>query len=185
MLRIHLFGLPHLTVDGEPLKFAARPRSWPLLGYLLLHQQQAVPREPVAFALWPDDTEEEARANLRRHLNEIQKNLPPEPLGRPWIVTEGATIRFNPNAEYWLDIAEFERLGGARDTLAAAADLYTGDLLENVADEWIYAERERFRSAYLTMLGQLIQARRGGSSRPTSGRQPKRPKRHRHPSPVS
>jgi DNA-binding SARP family transcriptional activator/tetratricopeptide (TPR) repeat protein len=161
VLRIHLFGVPHLTAGGEALKFAARPRSWPLLGYLLLHRQQAVPREPVAYLLWPDDTEEEARANLRRHLNEIHKNLPPESAGRPWIVTEGATIRFNPDAEYWLDIAEFERLGGARDTLAAAADLYAGDLLENVTDEWIYAERERFRSAYLTMLGQLIQAQRG------------------------
>jgi DNA-binding SARP family transcriptional activator/energy-coupling factor transporter ATP-binding protein EcfA2 len=160
LLHIHLFGIPQLVVDGEPLKFAARPRTWPLLGYLLLHRHQAVPREPTAFLLWPDDTEEEARANLRRHLNELQKHLPPAPPDRPWVVTEGATIRFNPDAQYWLDAAEFERLTSSPGTLAEAVGLYRGDLLENVADEWVYSERERYRGAFLSALGQLIQQKR-------------------------
>lgn len=48
-------------------KFSAPPKTLPLLAFLLLHSDQPVNRETLAFTLWPDETETNARANVRRH----------------------------------------------------------------------------------------------------------------------
>ena len=76
-LAIHLFGKPSLLVDATPVRFAAPPKTFPLLAYLLLHRAQPVDRQQIAFALWPDDPEASGRTNLRRHLHHLQRALPP------------------------------------------------------------------------------------------------------------
>ncbi len=89
MLRVHLFGRPRLLLDEIALPLASRPKVVPLLAYLLLHRGAALPRQAVAGALWPDDPEDGARANLRRHLNYLQHVLPPAAADRPWVVAGG------------------------------------------------------------------------------------------------
>ena len=157
MLRIHLFGPLRLLVDDAPWKFAAPPKAAPLLAYLLLHRgEQPLAREALAFTLWPDDPEPGARANLRRHLHQLQRALPPAPADRPWLISEATTIQWNPAADYWLDVAEFERLSQTEAATAEAAPLYTGDLLENVYDDWLFYERERLRDLYFAGLTSLV-----------------------------
>src|ERR1700738_633559 len=77
ILRVQLFGRPRLSLDGVALSASGRPKVVPLLAYLLVHRAAPVPRRTVANALWPDDAEDEARANLRRHLNSLHALLPP------------------------------------------------------------------------------------------------------------
>lgn len=155
-LVIHLFGQPKLLLDSTPIKFNAPPKTLPLLAYLLLHRRQALERQSAAFALWPDDSESAARANLRRHIHQLQNALPPAAPERPWLLGDSRTIGWNPQADFWLDVAEFERLGGHPDHLEAAAACYTGELLEPIYDDWVFFERERLLNQYFDILTRLV-----------------------------
>jgi DNA-binding SARP family transcriptional activator len=160
-LHIHLLGQPRFFYAHEPFKFVARPKVLALLAYLLLHRVGPLSREKVAFTLWDEDSEEEARANLRRHLPLLHSALPPGQPEAPWIVADADTVQWNPLAPAWLDVAEFERLAAAPSGRAEAADLYTGELLDTSYDEWVFAERDRLRNVYLTLLGALLIECRG------------------------
>ena len=155
-LIIHLFSQPKLLLDSTPVKFNAPPKTLPLLAYLLIHRRQALERQNIAFALWPDDSESAARANLRRHLHHLQNALPPAPPERPWILGDSRTIGWNPHADFWLDVAEFECLGGQPDHLEEAAACYLGDLLETIYDDWVFFERERLLNQYFDLLTRLV-----------------------------
>ncbi len=156
MLRIHLFGQPRFLADGQPFRLAAPPKTLPLWAYLLLHASQPIGRDTLAFALWPDESEANARANLRRHLHHLQRALPAAPPRHPWLLSDAKTVRWNPAADYWLDVSQFEQAGSTVDDLASAVALYTADLLENVYEDWLFAERERLRNLYVAHLDRLI-----------------------------
>src|SRR5947209_11911603 len=128
MLRIHLFGQPHISSEDKPLRFVALPKTWPLLAYIMMHRDRPIERQTLAFTLWPDDSESGARANLRRHLQELRRTLPQAAPGAPWLLVNYKTVQWNSEADYWLDTMEFERLAGASDSLAEAVALYKGDL---------------------------------------------------------
>lgn len=170
ILRIHLFGEPRLLVDEQPFRFSAPPRTFPLLAYLLLHRDRPVNRQQIAFALWPDEPESGARANLRRHLHHLRHALPPGPEGLPWLLLEDAGVQWNPQAPFWLDVAEMERLAGCPDTLEQAVQLYRGDLLETVYDDWVFPRREELRELYYSCLERLISRHRSGRDYPTAVR---------------
>jgi DNA-binding SARP family transcriptional activator len=160
-LSVGLFGGVRFAFDTEPWRFSAPPRTLPLLAYLILHRTKAVARESAAFALWPDDDESTARANFRRHLLYLRNALPEPPPGRPWILSDGrATVQWNPDAACRIDAVEFERLSADDASIAAAAELYAGDLLEDLSDDWIIAERERLRDLQVSNLSKLIVAAR-------------------------
>jgi predicted ATPase/DNA-binding SARP family transcriptional activator len=155
MLRIHLFGQLRVFLDQTPLKLSAPPRAIPLWAYLLLNREALVTRESLALLLWPDEPRAEARANVRRHLYHLQRALPPAPAGQPWILSDGDTVRWNPQADAWIDVVAFEQLGAREDGLQEAAALYAGDLLAQLYDEWLFYERERLRYVYHTFLERL------------------------------
>jgi DNA-binding SARP family transcriptional activator len=152
-LRIGLLGQPHFALGDVAFKFSARPKCVPLLAYLLLHRVRPVPRDTLAFLLWADDTEEDARAKLRRHLNHAQNALPEAPVA--WILADSETVQWNPETNFQLDVDEFERLL-ATEARAQAVTLYAGDLLESLGDEWLLSSRERLRSLYLRALAELV-----------------------------
>ncbi len=113
-------------------------------------------REAAAFTLWPDNTETESLGALRRSLSELRAALPAAD-GREWILTAQGELQWNPDAPYWLDCEEFER-GLRQSTPAAlhsAINLYTGDLLPELGDEWAVVERERLRQCQLDALAQM------------------------------
>jgi predicted ATPase/DNA-binding SARP family transcriptional activator len=160
MLHIYLFG-PLRVLGGSPPGGAAHPfhglpKTLPLWAYLLLHRTRALKRDRLAFTFWPDAREEGARTNLRRHLHDLRRALPAPPPAVPWLLVEGDTVQWNPDAPYWLDVAEFERLSATPEGLAAAVPLYTEDLLPEVYDDWIFFERERLRNLLFASLERLI-----------------------------
>lgn len=81
MLRIHLFGPLRLEIDDAPHRFAALPKTLPLLAYLLLHRAATVPRATVAFTLWPDLDEESAQQSAPSSLRDAAH--PAVGAGRP------------------------------------------------------------------------------------------------------
>ncbi|MBV9262872.1 MAG: AAA family ATPase [Candidatus Eremiobacteraeota bacterium] len=131
-----------------------------MLAYLIVQRSKPVARDVAAFALWPDDDETSARANLRRHLHYLRAALPSSD-GEPWIRIHGRTIlQWNGDAPCSIDVADFERFSQSDASLAAADRLYTGDLLLDLNDDWILGERERLRAQELTNLTRLIAAHR-------------------------
>lgn len=160
MLSLHLFGHPRFSIDGQAYPFKGPPKMLPLLAYLLLHRGQALERQQVAFTLWPDELEGNARTNLRRHLHWLGKALPSALPERPWLLLAPSTVRWNPESDYWLDVAEFERLVANPESLTEAIALYTGDLLETVYDDCLFFERERLQQSYFAALEKLIQQHR-------------------------
>jgi predicted ATPase len=160
LLRIRLFGPPQLFWNGAPLRFSAPIRALSLLVYLLLNRAEMKRRDAVAYALWPDEPEVEARSNLRYQLYYLSRVLPG---GRdiPWILGGKRTIQWNPAAPVWLDLAEFERLAAEPNGAVEAVELYTADLAEGVEDEWLTPLRDRVRERQCALLADLIDAARG------------------------
>jgi predicted ATPase/DNA-binding SARP family transcriptional activator len=168
MLRISLFGRMRLAADDDPLPCAGAAETRRLLGYLLLHRGAAERRTHVAFTLWPDSTEAEAVARLRRELYVLQRALPASAPDRPWVIADRATVQWNPTGDWWLDVAEFESrcsvLPGQAHPRASvsiiprlerAVWLYAGDLLVDDYDDWVLVERERLRHTYGQVLAYL------------------------------
>ena len=101
-LEIRLFGDPLLTFEGAALTFRAPARALALLGFLTLHSG-AIFRDRLAYALWPDAPEAEARANLRRHLHLLQAALP---AGTVWIRSDRRTVAWSGDGRAWVDAAQ-------------------------------------------------------------------------------
>ena len=163
MLQIYLFGPLRLVLDGQWLSFSGLPKVGPMFVHLLLNQKLPISRDSLAFLLWPDVSEAEARANLRRHLYELRRILPPAPPDQPWVISTNSTVQWNPAGASWVDVLEFQQLV-AQKALEQAIALYEGDFLPDLYEDWIIAERERLRELYFTALSQLMNlARQGGN----------------------
>ncbi len=159
MLRVYLFGNPQILNDGASLPRPTPNKVFALLSYLLLKGRRSIPRDHLAYVLWPDVIESEARANLRRHLHLLRKQLPTPPQNIPWILSARQTLQWNPRADYWLDAAELETFDPKTTNQTeweALFDLYGGDLLEGFYDDWILIERARLRQHYIQLLEQRI-----------------------------
>jgi DNA-binding SARP family transcriptional activator len=160
-LRIRLLGDLDLRQDDIPLPPLGSARAESLLAYLLLHRDAPQPRQRIAFLLWPESTESQARTNLR-HVLHILRHALPDP--DRFLDVAPRTLQWRPDAPVWLDVAAFEEAvsrgerGAAGDLgdLRNAVDLYRGDLLEGCYDEWLLDERERLRRRYLAVLERLV-----------------------------
>lgn len=163
---VRLLGGFRLSRDGRPIELPAQARLRHLLAYLLLHRGHPVSRQQLAFIFWPDTSEEQAHANLRNSLHRLRAALQDSAeiiafdRHHVWPRAEGA-VR--------LDVAEFAAglaAAAAAETsgdgptacrlFEAALACYEGDLLPDCYDDWIIAERERLRQAYLQGLDRLI-----------------------------
>ncbi|MBV9647628.1 MAG: winged helix-turn-helix domain-containing protein, partial [Candidatus Eremiobacteraeota bacterium] len=75
-LAIFLLGSLRVAYDRTPFEIKLRTATLRLLAVLLLRRERPLTRDHVAFTLWPDETEETARTNLRRHLYNLRTALP-------------------------------------------------------------------------------------------------------------
>ncbi len=150
--RIYLLGEPRVSTSDSRL--SVRGRVIALIAYLVLHRGQMLHRDVVAFALWPDDDERDARANLRRHVPLINKSFIAEGCGPP-LAGEHRTIGWNSDAGVWVDLIAFEQLAERPETAREAVDVYAGDFLLRQDDEWANDARDRLRARALTLLGDL------------------------------
>ncbi len=162
-LQIRLLGEFHLLFDGQPVSGLNADRPQSLLAYLLLHRDTPKSRQHLAFSLWPDSTEGQARTNLRNLLHTLRRSLP-EP--ETFLAADTATVQWQPKASYDLDVARFEAaLQQAAHTddsatiqhcLETAVSLYQGDLLPGNYDDWIIPLRESLRQQYQEALNKLV-----------------------------
>lgn len=155
MLQIRLLGEPEFWRGDERLQIRLRPRCLSLLGFLIARRDRRLSRTSIAMALWPDHAEDDARANLRRHLHLLTAALPK--LDPPFFDDMQGGLQWNVDAPVRVDVIEFERLAAAPQSLAAAIGMYAGELLPGCSDEWIFDAREALRNRFIDTL--LVLAR--------------------------
>ena len=154
-----LGGFSARSAPAKPVVFPTK-KSQGLLAFLALRPGQVYTREKLAALLWGDSSEDQARHSLRQALFDLRRALPRTKL--EILRSNGEGVALNP-AAVEVDAAELERLvaAGTPQTLARAADLYRGDLLEGLSlkeeswEEWLRAERERLRGLGVEALKKL------------------------------
>lgn len=147
-LHIKLLGEFCLTYDDVRVTAVHSPRLRTLLAYLILHRGAPQSRQHLAFLLWPDSTEQQARTNLRNLVHLLRQALPHSDC---CLRCEGQTLLWEPHVPYTLDTVEFEAALQA-GALEMAAELYRGDLLPECYGDWSAPERERLRQLYIAGL---------------------------------
>ena len=156
MLKVRLLARFEITSDGKPVAITSRPAQ-SLFAFLILSAGTSHRREKLAGMLWPDSLEETARDNLRHALWRIRKSLPVSPTTE-YLLADDLSLAFNASAEYWLDVAELEKLSEAASTdeLIAALSLYHGELLPGFYDEWAVLQREQINSVFEKKMTRLM-----------------------------
>jgi DNA-binding SARP family transcriptional activator/tetratricopeptide (TPR) repeat protein len=162
VLTIRLLGNPDARFDGDRLEGFDAPRIRSLLAYLLLHRGTPQSRAHVAFLLWPESTESQAKTNLRQLLHHLRRVLPDPDR---FLFVNQQVIGWREDAPYTCDVENFEeaceRADGIADpreervALTVAVENCGGPLLPECYEEWILPERERLRQAHLEALERL------------------------------
>ncbi len=150
---------------------AISKRLQSLLAYLVLHRQTPQPRQQIAFLLWPDSSEGQARTNLRRSLHTLRQVFPE--VGQ-FITIEAKSLQWRSDTSFWSDITAFEQAVQPAETHAleqsspeisevmeAAIGLYRGKLLPDCYDEWIEPERDRLHQLCLRSHMDLMRSLQG------------------------
>ena len=155
MVRIYLLGEIRLEVGDAIVPLPQRVLR--LFVRLVLARGQPHTRKALAFSLWPDESEADALAKLRRHLHLLRNALPPA--AQPFLRISPQIVLWMDSSAYWLDVRAFGSERDHVDDLEAIVSLYRGDLaLEIYTDEVILAQREALRNRYLALLQKLAQA---------------------------
>ena len=101
-LRLFCLGSPILEHRGENVNISLR-KALTLLIYLAVRKGK-FSRDELATLLWPESDQSSARANLRRTLYVINKDL-----GEEILSSDKEIIFLNPQIDVWTDVEEFRR----------------------------------------------------------------------------
>jgi DNA-binding SARP family transcriptional activator len=172
-LRIFALGPFRILRDGQPIPASAwrSQQSRTVLKVLLARRGRVVPADQLLEILWPDDDPETARGRLHVRVSQLRRALDPDGSSSVVLTVEGGYV-FDTEASCWIDVDEFETLarsghrcqadGALAEAITsyeAARALYQGDFLEeDLYEDWAFAERERLRAGFLTMLTELAEA---------------------------
>src|SRR5438128_2460995 len=74
--RIELLGGLRFTYRQQTVQTISTNRLKSLLAYLVLHADVPQSREHLAYLLWPESAESQARTNLRQLLHHLRRALP-------------------------------------------------------------------------------------------------------------
>jgi predicted ATPase/DNA-binding SARP family transcriptional activator len=163
-----LFGPFSVLVNGEPLPRLRWRKQEAILALLTLRHDRPVDRAWLAGLLWPDASEGQGLAALRRYLTGLRRALGPE--ASRLLSPTSATLLFDL-AGAAVDVIPFDaalsRWGTAAtqlrgmpgeavvEGLEEAVSLYRGPLLEGWTDEWVFEERQAREEACLQSLEAL------------------------------
>ena len=140
-LKVRLLGAVEIVLDGRRLRAF---NSLRLQGFfaLIALRRETQHRSRLAFELWPDSEEGQARTNLRKLLHDLRHSLPDI---AEFIEIDNETVRWISTGPSEVDVLGFRDAIAAGD-LELAARLYSGDLLPASYDDWILDERAKLRA---------------------------------------
>lgn len=140
-LQVRLLGAVEIILGGRRLRAFNSLRLQRFLALIALRRNPQH-RSRLAFELWPDSDERQARTNLRKLLHDFRHSLPD--IGE-FVEIDNETVRWVATGPTEVDVLRF------RDAMAAgdfelAARLYSGDLLPACYDDWVLDERAKLRA---------------------------------------
>jgi DNA-binding SARP family transcriptional activator/predicted ATPase len=164
-IRIEMLGTLRFTFGRNVLTSVNTKRLQSLLAFLVLHGDAAQSRERLAFLLWPESGESQARTNLRQLLHHLRRALPVE---CSLLGIDNQTVCWPVDSSCRIDVVEFEAavvqaanaekqgdLTTAREALEEAARLYQDDLLPDLYDDWLQPKRTQLRQQFAEVLSRL------------------------------
>ncbi len=155
-LEVRLLGAVEIILDGRRLRAFNAIRLHRFLALIAL-RRGAQHRSRLAFELWPDSNEHQARTNLRKLLHDFRHALPDS---AAFVEIDSEAVRWMPSGPSEVDVLSF------RDAMAAgdfelAARLYAGDLLPACYDDWVLDERAKLRAQAYAALVRLTEEAAG------------------------
>ena len=183
-LSVRLLGGFRLEHDGAVIDLVSA-RAQELVAYVLLERGRPVTRASLAYLLWPDTDEAQARTNLRKVLYQLRRTVPEV---ERFMVLGGRHVSWRVDAPFELDVQRFEAAvacaaeapSAEREVvcLTEAAEAYGGDLLPASYEAWLEPERGRLRDALARVLERLADVHEGRRDYPSALRYAQRLLRH-------
>jgi len=171
-LVFYLLGMPRLERDSRPVEVDTR-KAIALLAYLALTGKQQS-RDTLAAFLWPDYSQTNARAALRRTLSALHRGL-----GAALLETGREVLNLPSGSGLWVDVSELQRClaqcaqhGHPANQvcpqclpwLNEAARLYQGHFMAGFTlrdsvefDDWQFQQSETLRRELAGALERLVQ----------------------------
>ncbi len=132
-----------------------------LMLLLMLHPE-GLTKEQVGLIFWPDISPEELKIRFKNTIYRLRHAA-----GKDVVVFEDDVYYFNRAMDYEADFETFNReiqlAGLARKPeqeiqhYQRALELYKGDFLPEIHEEWVLGERERFYQKYISALKRLAE----------------------------
>jgi DNA-binding SARP family transcriptional activator len=160
---VRLLGAVDVILDGRRLDAFNSLRLQRFLALIAL-RRDLQHRSRLAFELWPDSTERQARTNLRKLLHDFRHSLPDIGL---FVQVDNEIVRWIPTGPSEVDVLRFRDAMAAGD-LELAARLYSGNLLPACYDDWVLAERAKLRAEAYGVLVRLAKEAAGRDDHETT-----------------
>ncbi|MCV2490974.1 AAA family ATPase [Geodermatophilus sp. YIM 151500] len=151
-LEVRLLGGVDVVLDGRRLQAFDSLRLQRFLALIAL-RREVQHRSRLAFVLWPDSGEGQARTNLRKLLHDFRHSLPD--VGE-FVQIDNEVVRWIPTGRSEVDVLSFRDAIAVGD-LELAARLYSGDLLPACYDDWVLDERTKLRTEAYGVLVRLTE----------------------------
>jgi predicted ATPase/DNA-binding SARP family transcriptional activator len=164
---VHLLGVFRAEHGMQPISLPTH-KVKSLFAYLILHPG-AHSREKLADLFWGDSSEAKAHGSLRKALTLLRQNLTSD-----IVLADRETVRLNPAISLWVDAFEFERQAHqflkepAPELSGVDFEVYQGDLLTELYDDWLLPAREHYRLLYVNALLQATELLRSRSEYKTA-----------------
>ena len=162
--QLRLLGAFGLTGPAGVAVAINAPRAQSLLAYLALHRDAPQPRRHLAFLVWPDSSEAQARNSLRQLLHQLRIAWPD---ADRFLMVDASTLALSAGVE--LDVDAYVRAlatattadervdqTGLKAALEQAAAIYGGELLPGSYDDWVTPLRDGLAARQGRALDRLI-----------------------------
>jgi LuxR family transcriptional regulator, maltose regulon positive regulatory protein len=162
-LTIRALGRVEVLIDGKVINNS----EWQTvvardLFFCLLAHPTGLTKEEVGMFFWPDASPTELKTRFKNAIYRLRGAL-----NQDVILFENESYRFNQAIDYEYDLEAFlqkvaEGKRAAEPTMRmvayqAAAELYRGAYLPEIAETWVWAERERIQQSFVEMMLALAQ----------------------------
>lgn len=151
---IRLLGSETIALEGAPLEGLGSSKLLELLARLVLSPELSLERSRLAFELWPDSTDSQARTNLRHLLHDLRRGLPHM---EHFVEVDRKTIRWRSDSPASVDVIRFREALEAGALEQAVSD-YGGELLPGSYSDFVLEERARLAGEVCECLRRLAEA---------------------------